>query len=58
MAYKLATRSSTEKLEEEIKKFSEESGQGLSEIYKRAHALYIGNHERKAKINTNKQGDE
>ena len=50
MAYKLATRSSTDDLEKEIREFVKESGQSLSEIYRRAHALYLSNESRKRKI--------
>ena len=47
MAHKLATRSSTIDLEKEIREFAEETGLSLSAIYRRAHMLYMANHDRK-----------
>lgn len=47
--FKLATRSSNPELEKEIKEFAEKHGQTLSEIYRRAHVLYMATEERKIK---------
>ena len=58
MASKTVTISSDHDLEDEIEKFQEETGLTRAEFHRRSARLFIGNHERKAKINTNKQGDE
>ena len=50
MAYQLATRSSTEELEVKIRAVAKETGLSLSEIYRQAHFLFLGNHERKKKV--------
>ena len=47
---KVVSRSSTDELEKLIDELSIEVGQTKAEIYRRAHALYIGNEKRKRKI--------
>lgn len=48
--FKVVSRSSTHELEKEIKKFAQEYGQTLAEIYKRAHVLYMENEKRKRRV--------
>ena len=47
MGLKIATRSSNDELEEQIDAFSTKSGQNKSEIYRRAHVLYLTTKKRK-----------